>query len=202
MQRPFHFCAEVLAKMAARTLMYQYYICLLDWNVLYTCDDVDRAWDIMLSTITATVDIMCPLKQYKVAKAKEPWVTNEILELIKDKDRMLRRAKKSNDENDWNLARQARNNTNFQIRQTKANFVKDNLEQNQNNSKKFWQNIKEVLPSNKNNQSSKISLKDNDNNFITDDKDMANLRNEYFTTIGHLLASNMNDPWLYIVDQH
>ena len=56
-------------------------------------DDVNLAWDPMLANIKLTIDNMCPLKKYKVAKAKEPWVTNEILEMIKDKDRLLRRAK-------------------------------------------------------------------------------------------------------------
>ena len=64
-----------------------------DWNELYTNNDVNQAWNIMLTNIMITIDRMCPLKKYKIAKAKEPWVTNEILEMIKDKDRLLRRAK-------------------------------------------------------------------------------------------------------------
>ena len=143
------------------------------------------------------IDEMCPLKQYKVAQSKEPWVTNEILELIKDKDRLLRRAKNRNTQIDWDLARTARNNANFQIRRAKANFVQENINVNQNNSKKFWQNIKDVLPNSKNSQHSKISLKNNDNIFINDNKDMANQMNEYFTTTGPSLAANMNDPWVH-----
>ena len=65
----------------------------IDWNNLYQCDDVNTAWNIMLQNITTVIDEMCPLKRYKISQAKEPWVTNEILELIKDKDRLLRRAK-------------------------------------------------------------------------------------------------------------
>ena len=66
---------------------------------------------------------MCPLKKYRVAQAKEPWVTNEILESIKDEDRLLRRAKNKNTQHDWNLAKNARNSVNLQIRRAKANFV-------------------------------------------------------------------------------
>ena len=167
----------------------------LDWNNLLACDDVNRAWNIMLSNITTTIDSMCPLKHYRVAQAKEPWVTNEILEMIKDKDRLLRRAKNRNTVLDWILAKQARNNTNLQ--RAKATFVQENLEQNQNNSKKFWQNINEILPNTKNKHSSKISLKDHNKKYISDDKEMANTMNNYFTTIGPSLASNMNDPWVY-----
>ena len=132
-----------------------------------------------------------------MAQAKEPWVTNEILELIKDKDRLLRRAKKRNNENDWQLAREARNNTNLQIRHAKANFIQENLNTNQNNSNKFWQNIHDILPNSKKNNSGKMSLKDSNSNFILDDKSMANTLNSYFTTIGPSLAANMTDPWAY-----
>ena len=65
----------------------------IDWNNLYQCDDVNTAWNIMLQNITTVIDEMCPLKRYKISQAKVPWVTNEILELIKNKDRLLRRAK-------------------------------------------------------------------------------------------------------------
>ena len=82
----------------------------------------------MLSNIMATIDDMCPLKKYNVSKAKKPWVTNEILEMIKDKDRLLRRAKNRNTDNDWLFARNVRNNINYQIRRANANFIRDNLE--------------------------------------------------------------------------
>ena len=107
----------------------------IDWNDLYQCGNVNQAWDIMLTNITSIIDEMCPLKRYKVAQAKlkEPWVTNEILELIKDKDRLLRRAKCNNNQQDWILAKNARNNVNQQIRGAKANFVQENLNIHQNN---------------------------------------------------------------------
>ena len=113
-----------------------------DRNALYNNNDVNQAWNIMLTNIMSTIDRMCPLKNYKVAKAKEPWVTNDILEMIKDKDRLLRRAKNKNTENDWILVRNARNNVNYQIRRAKANFIQDNLELHQNDSKQILEKYK------------------------------------------------------------
>ena len=169
----------------------------MNWMHFYQMENVNIAWNIMLTNIKSAIDDMCPLKHFKVAQAKEPWVTNEILELIKDKDKLLRRAKNRNNENDWHLAREARNNANLQIRHAKANFIQENLNINQNNSKKFWQNIHDILPNSKKKNSGKISLKDSNFNFILDDKLMANTLNNYFTTIGPSLAANMNDPWVY-----
>ena len=66
--------------------------------------------------------------------------------MIKDEDRLLSRAKNSNKLFDWGIVRNSRNTTNFQILHAKANYMKDNLNLHQNNSKRFWQNIKEILP--------------------------------------------------------
>ena len=99
----------------------------LNWNLLYQCDSVDTAWDIMLLNIMNTIKDMCPLKKYKVAEAKEPWITNELLELIKDKDRLLRRAKIKQTQLDWELARNARNNVNFQNKTCQSQFCSRQL---------------------------------------------------------------------------
>ena len=103
----------------------------LDWNKFHFYNDVNIAWNLLHSRILTTINDMCPLKTFKVAQAKEPWVTNEILEMIKDKDRLLWGAKQRNTEIDWELARNVRNNTNAHIRRAKANFIQDNhLHQN------------------------------------------------------------------------
>ena len=39
------------------------------------------------------MDIMCPLKILKIKQKKEPWISNHLIELIKDKDYALKRAK-------------------------------------------------------------------------------------------------------------
>ena len=57
--------------------------------------------------------------------------------------------------------------------------------------------MKDVLPNGKNKQTNEILLKDKKHNFIQNDKEMANVLNDYFTTIGPSLASNMTDPWFY-----
>ena len=95
----------------------------MNWDELYECNNVNTAWNIILTHIMSIINNMCPLKNYKISQAKEPWVTNEILEMIKDKDRLLRRAKKKKTLHDWEIAKAARNNTNLQIRRAKANFI-------------------------------------------------------------------------------
>ena len=60
-----------------------------NWDQLYDTDDVDVAWDYFISKITLITNILCPLKNFKIKNLKDPWITNEILENIIDKDTLL-----------------------------------------------------------------------------------------------------------------
>ena len=74
-------------------------------------------------------------------------------------------------------------------------FIKGNLTQYEQNSKKCWHSLKDILPAqNKNN---KIILKNDDGILIENSKDMANKMNNFFTSIGPNLARDMRDPWTY-----
>ena len=131
-----------------------------------------------------------------VKNLKDPWISNEILEAIKDKDRLLSKAKRSDKQNDWTIARQRRNEVKRLVKEAKSEFIKDNLIQHENNSKKCWHSLKDVLPS-QNTKNSKIILKNSDGNLIENPKIMANHMNDFFTSIGPNLARNMRDPWVY-----
>ena len=53
-----------------------------------------HAWHIILNNIRQAIDTVCPLKEFKINKLKDEWITNEILEL-KDKDGALARANRT-----------------------------------------------------------------------------------------------------------
>ena len=63
----------------------------------------------MLDIIEESIESFCPTKEIKIKKLKEEWVTQELLEFINDKDDLLRLAKRTNNNEDWNTARIARN---------------------------------------------------------------------------------------------
>ena len=67
----------------------------VDWKSFYTARDVITCWDILEANILATIDAMCPVKHFKVSHSNDPWITNELLEEIRDKDLALKRARKS-----------------------------------------------------------------------------------------------------------
>ena len=90
---------------------------------------------------------------------KDPWITNEILENIHDK-LLLRHAKRTGKDEDWQIGRQARNRLNIDIKNVKADFINENLEQNQGETKQFWKDVQIVLPKKEKINSGNFILKD------------------------------------------
>ena len=80
-----------------------------DWDIFYATDRVDQAWSYFLGIIQDEINIMCPLKNIKIKKKKDPWITNDILEFKNDKNDLLNVAKNTQLVDDWQAARNARN---------------------------------------------------------------------------------------------
>ena len=127
-----------------------------DWEVFDNANDPNLLWEIFKKNVLKVLDQCCPQKTFTIKKYKEPWITNELLELIKDKDLALGKAKKSRKNTDWDLARRLRNECLSKICRAKCEFVKTELNNNQNDSKKFWKNVHDIWPKKQSN-SSKIT---------------------------------------------
>ena len=78
---------------------------LCNWDNCYSTDNPDYAWELMYDNITQEIDIMCPQKHFKIKNKKDPWISDELLEQIKDKDNLLKKATKSNKQEDLDEAR-------------------------------------------------------------------------------------------------
>ena len=109
---------------------------------------------------------------------------------------MLSKAKKSGTEADWTAACNARNNLNRNIKNLKADFIKDNLETHQNEPKKVWKDIQLILPNNKNKANNLLLIHNDNNKPIYDNSVAANFMNDFFFNIGTKLSENYNEPWV------
>ena len=167
-----------------------------NWNLFEITDNPDLLWDYMLENIQNSIDDICPLKTFKIKKYKEPWISQELLELIKDKDTLLKKAKRTKLPGDWETAKRYRNDCLTRIRRAKADFITSELDDHKNDSKKFWMNIKEVLPI-KNKSNKKILLTNLDTQEAVEDADTADYVNTFFAKIGPKLAADFNTPWFF-----
>ena len=158
-------------------------------------DTTTSMWDFVINNIKSILNEMCPLKDFKIRNSGKPWITNELLEQIRDKDRALRRAKRSSNPEYWKIARRLRNDCLRDVRNAKSDYIKNELLENQNDSKKFWQQINAILPKGKG--ADLINLIDGITGIPVKDNDVQNFINDYFSTIGSKLAENFNMEWTY-----
>ena len=118
--------------------------------------DPNRCWDLMENFLIAFLNEHCPVKTYRSRVNTPAWISHDIVVLSKDRDKAWELAKKTGNDRDWALARRLRNWTNNAIKEAKSDFIRDELANNRADPKKFWRNIKEVLPDQ---ASGKIDLK-------------------------------------------
>ena len=156
----------------------------------------NELWDFMEAEILRQANEMCPITICRVKARREPWLTNEAIEAIRDKDRLMRKAKRSKKADNWEVARRARNRVGRDLENLRADFLKQQQEENKSNQKKFWSNISAIFPSKKGN-TSKVWLKDPKTGNDVEPKETANYINEFFTNIGPELAKQHNTGWKY-----
>ena len=95
----------------------------VDWARFYNTQDPNVLWKLMEKNILENIDKTCPLKSYKVNEFREPWITNEAIEAIKDKDRLMKRAKRTGLERDWQEAKRVRNEVGSNLRNLRADYL-------------------------------------------------------------------------------
>ena len=131
-----------------------------DWTSFNNKATVSEKWNEMVNIIRNAIDTMCPVKVFHVKQEKEQWITPPLLELIKDKDNAMKIAKKRGDPELWKIAKNLRNRCTRRLRDARSDFIKEKLDNNMGNSKKFWKNIQEVLPNKKSNSKNSFNLFD------------------------------------------
>ena len=99
----------------------------VDWTT-YPNLDVDSCWDFLMSKILHILDTVCPDFFFKFAKNRPNWLTNDLINLIKERDRYLNVYLKSRSENDKKDMKRLRNMVNITVKNACAEFVKDQLE--------------------------------------------------------------------------
>ena len=157
-----------------------------DWEVFAAKDDPESLWDIFIDNIMKVLDQICPVRKVTVVTDKPDWLTNELLVLIRQRDKAYRKARHTKQPNDWDIARQLRNRVKMDIRTSKANVIRDKLATYQYNPKKFWQELNKLLPGSHSAVISEIT-DDSTGKRIPEDS-LNNHINEYFATIGSKLA--------------
>ena len=169
---------------------------LADLAAFYESNNPDEMWDIMEGYIIQQANLQCPIKKFKVKAQREPWLTNKAMEAIRDKDRLLKKAKRTRKEQDWATARMVRNQVGRDLENLRDEFLKREQQAHAGDPKQFWANISSIFPGKKG-RTCKIWLKDSESGREVDSEQTANYINNYFTSIGPNLARKFDQEWRY-----
>ena len=155
----------------------------IDWTTFPQLD-VDTCWDYMFDNIMRILNELCPEKTFKFAKDKPSWLSDDLVNLMKERDRRLKVYLKSKLEADKIEMRRIRNMVNIAVRSARADFIKDQLETHKNDPKKFWKELKAIIPSAKSTSSQVFNSIKNENGDIISQETLPNCINSFFANIG------------------
>ena len=158
----------------------------VEFDPVYDINDPDRACSAFLSLIMPIIDKHAPLRKTRVRQKESPWMTSDILKLIRNRDNLKQKAKHSKNKEIWDNYKKARNKVTAHIRLAKRKFISTNIKSSFNDVKKMWKTLRYLAPEKKA-ETETTSIKIN-GNYIRS-QEMANTFNEYFSTIGKSLHS-------------
>ena len=144
-----------------------------DWSDIYLESHVNVIWNRIEMIIRNEIDEMCPIKKIEVVDRNDPWITRQIIELMHDKDTWRKKAKKSNNPEDWGRARALRNLVNKCVSNA-----------NENATRKTGKD-----------KCTKINLIDRNSKLPVDNDRLPDYINEYFANIGNRLADKFSGDW-------
>ena len=82
-----------------------------------------------------------PKKRFKISYNRRVWLTQELIEIGRDRDIAARYARRKKHEAAFARARNIRNEYNRAIYSAKCDYIINQLERHKNDQKKFWESI-------------------------------------------------------------
>ena len=122
--------------------------------------DVDSALCKLVNIINSTIDEFCPRIFVSKRKKYTPWITPEIRELIKEKNRLFSKYCRRPIFY-GNQYRSCRNRLNNLIKHSKKLYYTTLLNSFKSNSKKIWETLNSLMNRKSKSKLSKIKVRDN-----------------------------------------
>ena len=112
------------------------------WENVLNCHDVNDAWSIWHSTFMSIINHHAPMKSKRIRGNALPWLDGEIIQLMRQRDRAHKIAKRSGSQNNWDVYKKLRNSVTEQIRSKKSEHFTSTIEENKGNSSVMWKKTK------------------------------------------------------------
>ena len=170
---------------------YRYDLNAADWSRVSLIPDVELSWSYFVDLLMSIIDKHAPYKRYRVKGRENPWCSDELASLIRERNYYWAKARKSNVEAHWTTFRCLRNKCTALVKKAKSNYYLALTDKNLNNPQKFWQTIKSLSPKN---SSSLPTCIVSESATIYDKAEMLNCFNKHFVSSGFFFDKEVMSP--------
>ena len=180
-----------------------------DWSSVTVCSRVNEAWLSFKDIFVSALNDVAPLRTFRVKNRSAAWMTSEIRDTIRSRDKIHREKQKCKKKLDKSFsidlntryaqlctqAKKQRNKVNSLVSSAKGNHIKVNVEENINNPRELWKLLNNQLG-----YGSKLKTMYHNINlkttlcYISDKLEVAKCFNTYFTTIATSLVNKLSAP--------
>ena len=157
------------------------------WAVISVFDDPDDSYWAWSHLFNEICDRHAPYRQVKIRQQSLPWITPQIRHLMNLRLKTFLKAKKSNSQELWSEYRSLRNRVTQEVRLSKSEYY-TNLFDEVKDCRSYWKLVKSSSGSRT--VQPILGIRGNDQIIETSDSRKAFV-NEYFSTIGEKLASEL-----------
>ena len=163
-------------------------------NVDTTCNSCNKDLHIFhLGTchgrFLTVADFHAPPITKRVRSQYAPWITNNIRQVMRQRDYLKKKAVKTGSKQFHDAYRRTRNDLNRLIKNTKAEYFMNTLNECDNNPKEMWKAVNKLT--NKCSKTTVISEIHQGNQVLTKKSEIANALNTYFSEVWPELANEI-----------
>ena len=101
---------------------------------ILSCTDVDQAAETLTEKLTEALDEMAPVKKIQTRTNYAPWMSKEAKVLKEKRVAAHKKAAESDDQEDWRVYRNMRNQVTAKLREDKQRWEGNKLDLQQNDS--------------------------------------------------------------------
>ena len=161
-----------------------------DWDQLYQCDDPNIIYNdlqVLYGSHYENSKTTKTIKSGSYRHKKEPWMTDELLVLMKKRDRLAKVKDKRQE------YKKTRNEIVSKARKARKQHLHDQIKRSMGDTKKHWKIVKEAI--NKTNDKTETTTKFYyQGKWTNDPQENADNCNEYLATIGKETNENVGKP--------
>ena len=167
----------------------------ISWDSLFLTDDIELITNEITNAILSAAESSIPSKIVTIRKGGPKWLSCKIRKMIRQKNRIHRKAKHFNNPMHWNKYRKIRNEVTSLVRNTKDKYNNDLIKKNYKHEF-FLQKLVEHSKQISGIKGSDMSIPPilHNDNLIFDDIERASLFNIYFSKQSEIDGSNSNIP--------